>query len=267
MMKFILLLLMFAYLPVVTSQALSEKDQKKHIEKVTKSRLKAKNILSLDTLFASGNPYCIMKGVTKSILGYSEYSVRPLKKGTEVIYLSMVGEGTAGNMTYFWDLSFLEHGKKIRFSQGTDLENLLVDYQLLNDSSLNIAGMNKLLLVKGEPPVNVDIVASVVKAVTSNVVNRNRDAAVMISGNKIMQGGTHIGNIEERSVAEAGNVFSKLTISLPTGELVATAKNGGVASYDWTIITAKDNKTNLVNSSIGKDKQDVVQLLVNLLYL
>lgn len=248
------------------AQELSEKEIKKHNEKVTKSREKGKNLQSLDTLFASGKPYCIMKPVKKVGFAWGEYSIRPLRINEEVMYLNLIGEGPAGSTTYFWDLSFLEHGKKIRFAQEEDMEDLIVKYDLLNDSALNISGMNKLLLVKGESPIN----ASGIKPKTTNaptLTERNRNGMIMVMGNKILQSNVHIGNISSETVTEKGSMFKQMTITFTDGNLVAVAKNGGITDHNWNLTTAKDNETHSIRSSLGKDDNDVIKYLIDNLYL
>ncbi len=151
MKKILFILAILSFTTSVLAQEVSEKEKKKHAEKVKKSREKGKNIRSMDTLFASGVPYCLMIGMKKTLGVYGAFSVRPLKKpDTEEIYLetSSVGQGT--NAVWFWDMVFVIQGQQIRFKSGElDLENTIVDYNLMNDTGLNVVGMNKLVLLKG----------------------------------------------------------------------------------------------------------------------
>jgi hypothetical protein len=139
---------------------------------------------------------------------------------------------------------------------------------LFTDSSLNVVGMNKLVLLKGGPRVSMPPVPGNAPG-SSNpaLVNRNRNAMVQVFGDNIMQGGITIGSITQISATDAGKLFYQITIKLPTGELIATAKTESVTDHNWYIITAKDNKEHIVSSSLGADKEDIAKYLVDKLYL
>lgn len=267
MKQFLLVGLTFLWALNSSAQVVhTEKELKKHAEKVQKSRDKGKNIRSLDTLFASGTPYCLMIGTRKGIAGIpSAYSVRPLKSpNEEEIFLTMESEGTGSAAVWFWDMVFINPGQKIRFKNGElDLENTIVDYDLFNDSALNIKGMTKLVLLKGPPGVNVPQA----QAQKSGMVDRNRSGMIQIFGEKIQQVGVHIGNISKSTVASDGNIITQITISFITGEIVAVAKNHGVTDHEWSVVTMKNNESHDISSSLGKDEQDIVKYLVESLYL
>ena len=242
----------------------SAKDLAKHADKVAKSRDKAKNLVSLDTLFASGKPYCLMVGSKKILGGYGAYSVRPLGLADhEVIYLEMECEGSGSTAVWYWNMIFVDQGQKIRFRNGTmDLENTIVEYNLINETGLNIAGMNKLVLLKGGK-------SSTQPAPIQNnrLVERNRNGMIQIFGNSIQQSGVQIGNITKEVKAESGGVITHYTINLPSGEVIATAKNSGATDHVWQIVTAKDNNSSSVSSTLGNDEKDIVKYLVEQLYL
>lgn len=260
-MNVLLFLSMFAVSAIAQPTA---KELSKHAEKVAKSRDKGKNLVSLDTLFASGKPYCIMKGTKKILGGYGAYSVRPLgAPDQEEIYMEMEAEGTGSSAIWYWDMVFVNHGQKIRFKNGTlDLENTIVEYNLFNESGINQAGMNKLLLLKGD---RTSTQPAPVQG--SRMVERNRNGMVQIFGNAIQQSGVHIGTISKEVKAENGGVITHYTIRFITGELVATARNNGATDHEWTLITAKDNGAHALSSDIGNDEKDLVKYLVEQLYL
>lgn len=262
-MKLIFLLFMAALVSDAGAQH-TDKELAKHASKVAKSLEKSKNLVSLDTLFASGKPYCIMKGSKKILGGYGAYSVRPLgAPDSEEIYLEMEAEGVGSSAVWYWNMVFVNHGQSIRFRNGTlDLENTIVEYNLLNETGINYAGMNKLVLLKGDKrgtqPAPVQ---------GGRMVERNRSGMVQVFGNRIQQSGVVIGSISKEVKAEGGSVVTHYTIRLPNGELVATAKNNGATDHRWQLITAKDNNSHEVSSGIGQDEKDLVQYLVDQLYL
>lgn len=262
-MKHIFLFIFIALMTSAVAQH-SEKELAKHADKVAKSRDKGKNLVSLDTLFASGKPYCIMKGTRKILGGYGAYSVRPLgAPDQEEIYMEMEAEGVGSSAVWYWDMVFVNHGQKIRFRNGTlDLENTIVDYNLFTETGINQAGMNKLVLLKGDKtgtqPAPVQ---------SGKTVERNRSGMVQIFGNRIQQSGVLIGTLSKEVKAENGGVITHISIRLPNGDLVATARNNGATDHTWNLVTARDNETHYVNSSIGQDEKDLVQLLVDQLYL
>jgi len=73
--------------------------------------------------------------------------------------------------------------------------------------------------------------------------------------------------IKKENKAENGAVITYFTITLPNGELIATAKNAGINDYNWQITVAKDNSQHTVNSSIGVSETDIAKFLVDRLYL
>jgi hypothetical protein len=262
-MRLLLLMTLLAGSSVAIAQP-SAKDLAKHAEKVTKSREKGKNLVSLDTLFASGKPYCIMKGSKKILGGYGAYSVRPLgAPDNEEIYMEIESEGVGSTAVWFWNMVFINQGQKLRFRNGTlDLENTLVEYNLITETGLNVAGMNKLILLKGDKRTTQPSPVQ-----NNNLVDRNRSGMIQVFGEKIQQSGVMIGLITKNVTAESGGVITRYSISLPTGEIVATARNHGATDHEWEITTAKDNKLHTLSSSIGHDEKDLAKFLVDLLYL
>jgi hypothetical protein len=260
-------LFLLAILILSTTQSYaqaSSKELEKHKERVAKSRDKSKNLVSLDTLFASGKPYCIMIGSKKILGGYGAYSIRPLgNPENEVIYLELEVEGAGSTAIWFWNMIFVNQGQKIRFRNGTmDLENTIVDYNLLNETGINIPSMNKLVILKGDKPLTQPAPVQ-----SNRLVERNRNGMIQIFGTSIQQSGVQIGIITKEIKAESGGVITHYTISLPSGEIIATAKNSGATDHVWQIVMAKDNSNNTISSSLGNDERDIVKYLVEQLYL
>lgn len=263
-MRFIILSFTFLLNTLVFAQSYTSKEIEKHNEKVKKSAEKSKNLVSLDTLFASGKPYCLMIGSKKILGGFGAYSVRPLGNiEFEAIYLEMECEGTGSTAVWYWNMIFVQQGQKIRFRNGTmDLENTIVDYNLLNETGVNLTGMNKLVLLKGNKtnPYLAPIQGG-------QLVERNRNGMIQIFGMNIQQSGMLIGTIFKESKAESGGIITYITIKLPSGEIIATAKNSGATDHAWQIVTAKDHNNVSISSSIGEDEKDIVKYLVEQLYL
>lgn len=264
-----ILLLPALILPLAIMAQSSAKDLEKHREKVQKSLEKGKNIRSLDTLFASGKPYCIMKGLKKGIGGPIEYTIRPLKRpDREEVYMLMSAEGTGASAIWYWDMVFVNLGQKIRFQNGTlDPENTLVEYELFNDSGLNAAGVNKLVLLKGGQQGAGAVPAPAAAGNGPELVQRNRGGMIQVFGERINQGGVHVGNITSVTSAVNGGIITRYTITTPAGALVATAQNNGATDHNWTIVTAKDNRSQQVNSTLAHDAVDIARYLVEALYL
>lgn len=258
----ILLTLLFPF--ALSAQERTAKELEKHAEKVKKSKDKTKNLVSLDTLFASGKPYCLMIGSKKILGGYGAYSVRPLgNPNTEEIYIELEMVGSGSTAAHYWNIIFVNQAQKIRCKNTEiDLENTIVDYDLFNNTGLNITNVTKLVLLKGGSSS-----APVATADKNKLVDRNRNGLVNVVGTSINQSGTLIGNIKKEDKAENGAVITHYTITLPNGELIATAKNTGIGDYNWQIIVAKDNTSHTVNSSIGKSEEDIAKYLVEHLYL
>lgn len=99
------------------------------------------------------------------------------------------------------------------------------------------------------------------------LVQRNRSAMVQVIGSNIQQDFKSVGNITKNTVAQNGTIVTTYSVSLLTGITVATATAEGATSHSYQILTFKDNRMHSLNSSIGRDENDIAQYLINMGYL
>ena len=97
------------------------------------------------------------------------------------------------------------------------------------------------------------------------LVERNRNAAILIFGNEIQQGEKIIGTYEEKISKDekTRNIF----IYLFNGPRVAEATCEGENCHAWAIVTLKDKMNHTVVSKPGSDRKDVIIYLIRTYYL
>jgi len=264
------LLLNFAFL--AQSQP-SEKELKKHIAKVEKSKEKKSVEVSLDTLYNEGTPYCVYIEGKKFLGNIMDITVKDLN-GTDAIWCKMV-TNTELNRTDFttaYEITFAQSGNKALYilTFGNSFPKEIVKQDLFINGIYNSNAENKFISFN---PYKTGIQVQQIpqnNGYQSNngpvLVDRNRNQMVQIFGNEIKQDFKVIGKITEKSQTKEGTIVNSITITLPDGTLLAQAEAEQM-QHSWTIVTAKDNKAHILNSSMGNDKKDIADYLIKYLYL
>lgn len=258
----------FIFLALIQLQSFAQVDAKemaRHQKKVAKSADKKTGVASLDTFFYNGQPVCFYTA-NKSFMGNdTDFEFRSFSDNKKLIIGEMISEGTGENTIYYYDIVFLEASKKLRIKLSEKILDMLGKYEVVNDSEVNIANLNLLLLAKGEPTVNT---TKTYRSNTSNnaLVERNRNGLIIIGGEQISQGGVPIGKIVSSTINNNG-LKTVYTISFLNDVLCATVINEAIMGHNWTIVTSKNNISSILNSSFGNDEKDIIQWLVANLYL
>jgi hypothetical protein len=248
-------------------KAPSPKDLQKHQNRVNNSLRRGTVLLSLDTIFKSGAPYCLCKPIGRGILGVSQYSISPLI-GQEEIHVQLVSEGTGSAAVHYWDMSFLKRGQKLRIPRSESFSRLVVDYGLFTENAINLEAVDRLFLIKMPPSIIAPGAAINGPGVAVDQrVNRNQSANIHISGQQIRQGGVVIGTILQETINTPGDMHHRITVRYTNGNVVAVARNGGIADHEWFITIMADNRQFSVSSSAGRGTLDVATKLVELQYL
>lgn len=250
----------------------SEKDWKKHLSKIEKSLTGTKVEISFDTLFHNGAPYCIYDEGEKMLGNVLDFTIKDLQ-GNEVIWGKMVTgqEINRPEVVTAYDLTFIQSSNKALFVNviGNSLARDLVKYKLFQNGQYDAASEKKFVNFH---PHQVGLSTQLggqgnQGAGQYSMVQRNRNAMIQILGKEIKQDFKLIGYVNESRQSMGGEMVISVTITLPDGTLVANAQNEEVFGHDWNIVTAKDNKNHRLTSSLGKDKNDIVESLIRLLYL
>ena len=272
MNKHILSILLLSCTLVAFAQP-TEKEYKKHLSKVEKSKEKKSVEVSLDTLFNAGEPYCVYVEGSKFMGNVMDITVKELS-GNDVMRCKMV-TNTELNRSDFvtaYEITFAQSGNKALYINtiGSSFPKEIVKQGLFINGVYNAALEHKFISFNPYKTGN-----QVQQTPQSNsfqntngpaLIERNRSAMVQIFGNEIKQDFKVIGAITEKSQAKDGTIKNTISITLPDGTLLAIAEAEQM-KHNWTIVTAKDNKAHIVNSSLGNDKKDIVDYLIKYLYL
>jgi hypothetical protein len=269
-MKFIILisLILFSTNRIAAQQ--SEKELNKHFKAVSKSREKMKALVSLDTFFYAGNPQAIRQVVAKGLFGVVlEYKLLSFENKEEMVDVIYTNIGTAQQAEWVHDVIIPSHQVKLRLKADIDPLEALGKNKVLTSEGISIEGLNKLLLVLGEPTLNTarPSQGSTTMPSANQMVERNRNGMIQVVGSVIKQGGIDIGTIQSVSESREGKIVKTLSIYFLNGALCATAKTEGVTSHDWQLVTAKDSKQQQIAASIGNDEVSIIRFLVDNLYL
>jgi hypothetical protein len=247
-------------------QGISGKAKNKiHNEKVSKSKKSGKGASSRDTLYCSGKPYAIAKEESHNLMGQTTvYSFRAFKQSNEAFRTTLESVSSGANAVYYWVWTMGD----IRFEteQKENPVDMVCYHYLFTDSLLNKKNFNTMKQTKGKAISGYNG-APAPKPKNEEETNRNRNDKLVFSGRDIRQSSVLIGHIESATITSGGVIYTTYTIYNKGGNLVATAKNHGVTDHEWEIVTANDNRTHKVSSSIMHDQEDVVKLLVDNLYL
>lgn len=258
------------FISFTTFAQVSEKDWKKHQSKIEKSKSGNKVEISYDTLFHNGLAYCIFDEGERMLGNILNFTIKDLQ-GTEVIWGKMVTGQEIGrpDVVTAYDLTFVQSSQKAMFVNviGNSLARDLVKYQLFENGGYNSSSEMKFINFHPHYTATHSGYPIQTPSGQSTMVSRNRSAPIQIFGNEIKQDFKLIGYIQETRQIIGGKTIIQLSVTTPNGTLVASGQNEDVFSHEWILITAKDNKSHTLTSSLGKDKEDMVSYLVRLLYL
>lgn len=236
-----------------------------HNERVAKSKKSGKGASSRDTLYCGGKPYAIAKEVSHNLMGSATvYSFKAFKQTDEAFKVTLESVSSGANAVYYWVWTLGD--TRFETEQKENPVDMACYHYLFTDSTLNVKNFNTLKKTKGKVISGYNG-APAPKPKNEEEANRNRNDKLVFSGRDIRQSSVLIGHIEGTTITSGGNIITTYTIYNKSGNLVATAKNKGVTDHEWEVITANDNRTHKVSSSLMHDQEDVVKLLVDNMYL
>jgi hypothetical protein len=255
------------------AQDYSPKEMAKHQEKVAKSAAKKSILLSLDTIFSSGNPYAILKSTkSNNYLMAKDYKLSTLS-GIEVV--DIVYACVTDNKCYY-SFNFFETMQKaeLQYDISVNIPKIIVENNLVNDSSLSETNKNRFIM-KYPPTISTSQNGRVVRLENPNspnisyeTVDRNRNAMVQQFGTELKQDFVLIGTIKVSTSAAEGKIVKVIEFYHPTGIKIAQATQEKTASNNYQIITLKDNKLHTQTISfIGKESEDIAYYLCKIFYM
>jgi hypothetical protein len=252
----------------------SEKDMKKHVEKVAKSKAEGSVVRSLDTIFNAGVPYAILKD--KKVMLNSNYTLFSLngKELVDMPYECIDDPASASKKTCYTAFLFLQSGKRgeMIIGIGMKIERVIVEFDLVKDNDINPAGENK--FVMNHPPKYSNKSQSTTVVVVNNgtsgdyiTVERNRSAAIYLYGTELQQDFKTIGTIEKSNSSDGGKVMYRISFFLPNGIKIAEATGEGVNCKEWRVVTMKDNRSHTVATTFAEQEKQIAKFLSDSYYL
>jgi hypothetical protein len=253
----------------------SEKDMKKHIEKVAKSKADGSVVRSLDTIFNAGIPYAILKD--KKVMLNSNYTLFSLngKELVDMPYECVDDAASASKQTCYTAFLFLQSGKRgeMIIGIGTKIERVIVEFDLVKNNDINPAGENK--FVMNHPPkysnkpqgTTVVVINNNGNADPYKTVERNRNASISIFGTEIKQDFKTIGSITKSNSPVNGKLIYTISFFLPDGTKVAEATGEGVNCKEWKVVTMKDNQSHNVTTTFSQQEEQIAKYLSDSYYL
>lgn len=244
----------------------SEKELVKHQKQIEKSLSKHKPVISLDTLFNEGKPYCVFIEEQKMLGSLLRATVKDFN-GSEIIWI-LYKEPTQGQTNGNYEFTFVASKQKamVAVDLVNTVDKVIVSYNLFVDGVFDAKAEDKFIQMHPMPKEN-NITIKINNDNSPKLVERNRNGMVMIMGKDIKQSNVIIGYFTKESTAANGTIINEINIFLPDGQKVARATSSGATSHDWEIATIKDNKLHHVTGSLGHDEESIVKYLIPLMYL
>jgi hypothetical protein len=235
---------------------------------VSFAQKKVEHMKKTDEILVDG----IKWATAKSLRGNGTYQRIIVVKditGKEVVY----GKIPAGEGNGYYEIQFVQSGKIAykapdRFNITRDLAMFLVEYEALTKEGFNTAGEDKIMSLFSNPPtlpvtntpshyVPVEPNGTPNNTSSSNTeyVDRNRQAMVFVSGNRVQQDSKNIGTIEDKSQAINGEIVVTYIIKNHLNITVGEA-NAKMNSQEVRLITFKDNQVHNITTQNGYIRSD-----------
>ncbi len=266
----LLLLLIFCS---VNAQV-SEKDMKKHLEKVAKSKAEGNVVRSLDTIFNAGIPYAILRD--KKVMLATDYTLFSLngKELVNIPYECIVQANNSSNQTCYHVFLFLQSGRRgeIQVGLGMKVERIVVDYDLVQNNEINPAGENKFLMryppkFSGLHQPTTVVVINNGNAGTYTTVDRNRSGSISLFGTELKQEFKTIGSVTKSTNSSTGIMLYTFSYFLPNGTKIAEATGEGINCKSWRVVTMKDNQSHTITTTFSQQEEQIAKFLSDSYYL
>lgn len=256
---------------LVTLAQPSEKEWKKHQDKIAKSREKQSAEISMDTLFFKGVPYCLYIEGKKLLGNVLDITVKDLS-GTDVMWCRWLAgtEIARPDIQYAYEITFSGSGQKALYPLviGDQLYREIVKQGLFADGVFQPQAESKFISFN---PYKTGTIATGMPQGMGNqpppaMVQRNRNAMIQVFGDEIKQDFKIVGYLRESSETGNGKVYKVLNITLPDGTQVARAQSPDFGK-SWTITTLYDRRSADISTGMGSYKQEIATFLIGKMYL
>lgn len=248
----------------------SDKEMKKHLKNIEDSKLKSKGISSLDTLFCKGEPIATVKVYQKSfLLGIEEQSINGLKTNLPYLIVTKKSYDESPTEKVYYDQYFFPGLNLVcDIKNAIGIPNVyenICQYGLINQFGVDTVKAEMFVILKGRVSIPIQSNNQVSTNTTSSfdvIVPRNKSSFLMFLGDNIQQDSKYIGTITKNTVNGQSGLLNQYLIFNSVGVMICTATESSFMSNEWNLLVYKNNKFYKIKSSLGKDKEDIVNLLI-----
>ena len=259
-----------------------DKEQKKHQEAIARSLEKKIGVLSKDTIYYLGKPYCILI-VESKMLGNILRATGKDLNGKDVFWVSSKSGSEvpgAQSNSFYNDITFVESNARALYSPNsitTSLVKDIVNFNLFTDGKPNPLGEQRFVAEFRGPLgyysgtttviINNGSNSSVTVSGNASTIDqsrRNRNAMVFVIGNQIKQDNVLVGTFQKAQAARNGTIEMEYVFFLPNGAAVAKAIASGATSHNYTIHILQTGAIHTVNSTLGHDDEDLAKFLIQM---
>jgi hypothetical protein len=276
--KAFFLLLAFLTSAFASAQWYPDKEASAHMKAVQESKEKKSVLWDMDTVYASGVPYCIIVEMSNGFLQPHNYSVRSLQN-QELIYVTYQIYYTESYPDWFQvtkhqgvttdEYSTIEYytwsfadNQKVESPADKKVYKMVVENNLIQGNDLNDEEETKFIALNAitfsQDREGTDL---------SRLLNTKRTSGISIAGDSVMQDKVLIGKVKIVQGNEYGAAIRIMMIYLPDGTMIAEGKSYGSNSVKWMLVTKKDNQMRIITVSANDGILDVVKYLINGNYL
>jgi hypothetical protein len=263
MKNFLLILLILFLGNLVAQKKYFKWEIRKHQAKVKESKIKKSVLLSQDTIFNKGIPFALLK--EKKQIPHNELKLYALNNNCLVDIQSRTNNLDQA----YYSLRFKGSGKTAEVDKffGPKLEKVIVENDLIRNNTIDVFNETQ-FLIKFPPKFSNPNIKTYVDDPEKDKINsdnvyetkdRDRLAKFYFREGKIAQDYKIIGSYKV--------LDSLIRFYLPNGLQTAAAWQRENANGTWTVKSLKENK-NLTLKVTSKDPlEDLIQFLLEKLYL
>jgi hypothetical protein len=267
-----LIALLFLMISFHLNAQVSVKELKKHQKNIEESKQKSKGISSLDTFFCNGEPKALVKVFQKSILlGIEEQSINSFKTDLPYIIITKKYYDESPNERVYYDQYFFPGLNLIcDIKNAIGIPNVyenICKYGLINQLGIDTVKAEMFVVLKGRVSIPKQINNQTTTSSYDVIVPRNKSSFLLFLGDNIQQDSKYIGTITKNTVNGKNGLLNQYLIFNSVGVMICTATESSFMSNEWNLLVYKQNKFYKVTSSLGKDKEDILKLLIDNGYL
>ncbi len=266
-MKSIIITLSAFFLSSLTVSSQNNKSLKAH-QNAIKSSVKSKAaLISRDSFYCSGDLKAVYKVTNRNRANDTVLqSFNSITTGTTLIIVNLVNDTAIGRYYNYSFPTLSINCDVLKKGSNREVFETICKHQLLNAEGIDTVKAQTFVTLKGNLKKKLDY--SKFTKENFKVAERNKSAAISLTGQDIQQGSVPIGSMEELTVATPGGTVKQIKVYNTQKQLICIATQTNTTGREWRMLTNFDNKYHLlVCSSDTEDVYDILKLLIDKFYL